>query len=573
VRRVYRVLAAFSPPRDRGVLRSLVRSASRAGALPADLGSLLESALELPDLHVRDAMVARVDVVAVPDTCGLADAGRHMAKHGHKRLPVFHGAIDDIVGVLHAVDVADALATSDRHSAGQLARSAPWVPEDLAILEAVRVMRTQGAHVLLVNDAQAGFAGLATLKDLVEQLLGPLPAEYAPHDRHSIHAVANNEAIVGAATPLHEIELALNVRFPRGEYVSIGGLVYAHLRHIPRPGDVVELPGMRIEVLSVDGARLGELRIRTAPSVSPDSRLVDIGLGQEVVCGGDVVGRTEHVVPDATTGRVSHFVVRFKDRPVVVPLDAVERTDAGVVYLVPSACEPDRFPTWQMPDVSERTEVVANDEPVGSVRKVVVDRSTRQGSHLVVRLSEGPLLFRDVLVPLSWVRSITPGRVHLTVSRDDLVGLPEYRDDDDIRIDILRRLVDDTRFEGLDRYTLKIEVKGGVVRLTGRVRATAARLAAEQLVAATRGVLSVQNELVADDELAVRVERALCSSGIHVDDVQVSVLLGQVKLSGAAASAGEREAAARLAASVPGVESVVNQLEVRGSGRDVPEVA
>ena len=151
--------------------------------------------------------------------------------------------------------------------------------------------------------------------------------------------------------------------------------------------------------------------------------------------------------------------------------------------------------------------------------------------------------------------------------------MPEYRDDDDIRIDILRRLVDDTRLEGLDRYTLKIEVKGGVVRLTGRVRATAARLAAEQLVATTRGVLSVQNELVADDELAVRVERALCSSGIHVDDVQVSVLLGQVKLSGAAASAGEREAAARLAASVPGVESVVNQLEVRGSGRDVPEVA
>ena len=92
MRRVYRVLAAFSPPRDRGVLRSLVRSANRAGALPADLSSLLESALELPDLHVRDAMVARVDVVAVPDTCGMADAGRHMAKHGHKRLPVFHGA-------------------------------------------------------------------------------------------------------------------------------------------------------------------------------------------------------------------------------------------------------------------------------------------------------------------------------------------------------------------------------------------------------------------------------------------------------------------------------------------------
>lgn len=570
---MYRALAAFSPPRDRGVLRSLVRSAIRAGTLSADLGTLLESALDLPDLHVRDAMVPRVDVVAVPDTRRLADAALQMAEHGRKRVPVFHDAIDDVIGVLHAVDVAHALARSDTRSAGQLARSAPWVPDDLGILEAVRVMRTQGAHLLLVSDAHAGFAGLATLKDLVEQLLGPLPAEYATHERSSIHAVDQNEAIVGAATPLHEIELTLNVRFPRGQYVSIGGLVYAQLRHIPRPGDVVELSGVRIEVLSVDGARLGELRLRTTPSVSPDSRLVDIGLGKEVVCGGDLVGRTEHLVTDPATGRVSQLVVRFKDRSVVVPLDTVERTEAGVVYLASSGCDLDRFPTWETPDVSERTEVVAPDGRVGSVKKVVVDSSTRRASHLVVRLSDGPLLFRDVLVPLSWVRSITPARVELTANRDELVGLPEYRDDDDIRVDILRRLADDTRLGGLDRYTLKVEVTGGVVRLTGRVRTTEARLAAEELATATRGVLSVQNELVADDELAGRVERALRSGGIHVDDVQVAVLLGQVKLSGVAASAADREAASQLASSVPGVDSVVNQLQVRRSDRDVPQVA
>ena len=565
MRQAYRALAAFSPPRDRGVLGSLVRSATRAGALPADLARLLQSALELPDLRVRDAMVPRVDVVAVPESCELAESARQMAQHGRRRLPVFHDTIDDVIGVLHAVDVADALARSDQRSAGQLARRAPWVPDGLSVLEAIQVMRSQDAHMLLVNDAHGGFAGLATLEDLVQQLLGPLPAEYSTHDRHSIHVVGQGEAIVGAATSLHQIELTLNVRFPRGDYVSIGGLVYAHLRDVPRPGDVVELPGVRIEVLSVDGPRLCELRIRTAPSVSHEPRLMDIGLGDEVICGGDVVGRTERLVTDPTTGRVSHVVVRFKNRPVKVPLDAVEHTDAGVVYLLPSACDLDRFPTWDMPSASERTEVVANDERVGQVRQVVVDGSTRQTTHLVVRLSEAPLLSRDVLVPLSWARTITPERVELAASRDDLLALPEYRDDDEIQADILRRLFDDTRFVGLDRYTLKVEVKGGLVRLEGRVSTTAARSAAEELAAATPGVLSVQNELVADDEIAANIERALRSSGIQLEALEVSVLLGQVKLKGIAATASDGQAAARLASSVPGVESVVNELSVRES--------
>ena len=243
----------------------------------------------------------------------------------------------------------------------------------------------------------------------------------------------------------------------------------------------------------------------------------------------------------------------------------MEHTDAGMVYLLPSACDLDRFPTWDMPSASERTEVVANDKPVGQVRQVVVDGSTRQTTHLVVRLSEAPLLSRDVLVPLSWARTITPERVELAASRDDLLALPEYRDDDEIQADILRRLFDDTRFVGLDRYTLKVEVKGGLVRLEGRVSTTAARSAAEELAAATPGVLSVQNELVADDEVAANVERALRSSGIQLEALEVSVLLGQVKLKGIAATASDGQAAARLASSVPGVESVVSELTVRES--------
>src|SRR5205823_10100454 len=97
------------------------------------------------------------------------------------------------------------------------------------------------------------------------------------------------------------------------------------------------------------------------------------------------------------------------------------------------------------------------------------------------RISSALLLPRDVVIPLSWARSITPERIELVASRDDLLDLPEFRSDDDMRIELLRRLNEDPRFQGIDRYTQKIEVYGGFVRLSGRVRTCELKQAAEEL--------------------------------------------------------------------------------------------
>jgi osmotically-inducible protein OsmY len=140
--------------------------------------------------------------------------------------------------------------------------------------------------------------------------------------------------------------------------------------------------------------------------------------------------------------------------------------------------------------------------------------------------------------------------------------LPEYRPDDEIAADILRRLAEDPRFKGLDRYTLKAKVQAGVVWLTGRVRTAEHKLAAEQLASTTPGVLSVRDELIADDEVAANIERALRDAGLPLTDLEVAVLLGQVKLRGRVATRLDREAAERVARSVPGVESIVNDLAV-----------
>jgi osmotically-inducible protein OsmY len=150
----------------------------------------------------------------------------------------------------------------------------------------------------------------------------------------------------------------------------------------------------------------------------------------------------------------------------------------------------------------------------------------------------------------------------LAVSCQYLVELPEFRSDEEIKSEVLRRLHDDARFVGIERYTLRVDVDAGVVRLQGRVRTTDLKRAAEELARGVRGVLSVTNDVLADDEIARQVEDAMAE--LRVADVEVRVLLGQVTLRGWVESPEQRRAAAHLARSVPGVRSVVNELSVEG---------
>ncbi len=585
MREVYRTLATISPPRDRGALLVVLEAAARAGVIPRDLGNWLKAIVELPDLRLRNAMVPRVDVVAIPEESSVTDAARLMAEHGRRRLPVFRGTIDQPTGILHALDVAHALATNPAGqanpppTAGRLARPALSLSDALPLLDAIRAMQAQAAHLVLVMDEHGGLAGLATLEDLLEQLLGPIPDEYGDEGRDAIRVIGDGVAIVGAAAGLHEIERALDVRIPDGPFVSIGGFVYDRLGRVPQPGDIVELPGIRIDVLSVDGVRLRDLRVRAGIGLSanvslPDSaygaptslnRRLELRLGREVVCGTDVVGSLERLVVESASGRVSHIVVRRGGRVLVVPLELVEREDDGVLHLRPTACDLDRFPTDELDALSRSTEVVCTDGAAGRVRCVLVDRLSGAVTHVVVRVSVGLLAPRELVVPLSWARSFTPERIELAASRDELVGLPEFRPDDDIAIEMLRRLDESPVFQGINRYTARVDVDGGVVRLSGRVRSAELRQAAEDVAVGVRGVLSVDNQLVADDVLAASVVQALQANGAHVDELEVSVLLGQVKLRGRVATAQDRRAAAEVARAVPGVESVVNELWLQAS--------
>jgi osmotically-inducible protein OsmY len=322
---------------------------------------------------------------------------------------------------------------------------------------------------------------------------------------------------------------------------------------------------MRIEVLSLDGPRICELRVRFGPGLAESAELLEIGIGKEVVCGDDVVGHIERLIGDSWAGLVTALVIRDGKHSVVLPLALIDHTDEGVVYLRSGACDLDRYSAAVPYQRSLGIEVTSSDGHAGSTRRVVLNRTTGAITHIVVGMTSGllPAPPRDTVVPLSWARSITPERIELAASRDELFELPEFHSDDEIRVEVLERINEDPRFQGIDKYTQRLDVYAGLVRLSGQVRTTELKSAAQVLAATTRGVLAVDNQLIADDELVVSIEHALRAQGLQVEGLEVSALLGLVTLRGRAQTPEDREAAERLVRLLPGVESVVNDLEVK----------
>jgi osmotically-inducible protein OsmY len=358
------------------------------------------------------------------------------------------------------------------------------------------------------------------------------------------------------------------------------------------------------------------------PPHAEDARL-ELKVGSDVRCGNTSVGELERLVTDPTTAAVTHLVILHDGRAVLVPVDQVERDEDEIIYLAPAACDLDRLPAYEGPErvqaasdspglgkrlttvnvddaagrrprrgwlvralegmtadragqpaveLSRRTEVVCTDGPAGQVHQVLLDRDSGVATHVVMR--RGLRLPRDVVVPLSWARSITPERIELAVGCDELDLLPEYRPDEEIADNVLQRLHDTPQFQGVDLDSVHIEVNGGVVWLGGHVRSRDLRELAGEVATRVPGVLRVENALIADDELAAEVERALLADErLHAVDLQVDVLLGVVELRGSVATPDERDEAARVASRVPGVEAVTNTLEVRssvdGHGRSV----
>ena len=252
-------------------IRSIVDTAEEEGVVDAEEREMIQGIFDFGETQVHEVMVPRVDVVAVEKGAAPEEALAVIRESGHSRIPVFDEDIDNIVGVLHAKDLLDWFASGkEPRIVGDLARAPIFVPETKKVGELLRELRQQRSHMAIAIDEYGGTAGLVTLEDLLEEIVGPIQDEYDRAEKPPIQLVGPGEAVVDAGVGLNELNEALGLELEVEGVDTVGGVVYSVLGHVPESGEKAHLDDVVITVLEVDGRRIERVRVAHHPSTRAD---------------------------------------------------------------------------------------------------------------------------------------------------------------------------------------------------------------------------------------------------------------------------------------------------------------
>jgi CBS domain containing-hemolysin-like protein len=254
-----------SPEEDQNEeVDALIEVGERDGILEADEGEMMRSIADLDQTAVREIMTPRPDIVALPVEQTLDGARRLFLESGQSRLPVYRGSLDEVVGVLH---VRDLLRATEKEGAtqtvSQYMRAPMFVPERLSVADLLSEMRLK-THMALVVDEYGGTAGLVTLEDLLEEIVGEIRDEHEPGETLVRHA-ADGSWIINAGVHVDKLTELFGVEFTERDFDTIGGLVVSELGYVPREGETLQFRSLCIEVLDADRRRIRMVRIGRHP--------------------------------------------------------------------------------------------------------------------------------------------------------------------------------------------------------------------------------------------------------------------------------------------------------------------
>jgi CBS domain containing-hemolysin-like protein len=217
------------------------------------------------DSAVREIMVPRIDMVAAEDKSTMDDILRLVMERGFSRIPLYEESIDNIVGVIHAKDLLQFLADGQRpNSLREIARPPYFVPEGKHVDELLTELREHRVHLAIVVDEYGGTAGLVTIEDVLEEIVGEIQDEYDSEEA-IIERISDTEAIMDARVGLDDVNEMFDLELESEDYDTVGGFVYHQLGRMPAPGDEVRAEGLDLRVLSVLGRRIKKIRVTKAP--------------------------------------------------------------------------------------------------------------------------------------------------------------------------------------------------------------------------------------------------------------------------------------------------------------------
>ncbi|MGD2042637.1 MAG: hemolysin family protein, partial [Acidimicrobiia bacterium] len=248
-------------------LAVIIATGQQEGVIEEFTHRLLTGAIIFGDLDAAEAMIPRPDVVAVPASATMADIERVMKRTGHSRIPVYGETLDDVLGFVHVKDLMG-VADEARENAidPDLVRQILFVPESAHIKSVLDEMRKTRIHFAVVVDEHGSTAGIITMEDIAEELVGEIRDEHDRRERGPIRTFEGRILVPGLVRPDQLVEHG--VRLPEGEYETIGGLIMDRLGRLPVTGDTVEEEGWTLRVTGTDGRRVREVELTPSPGAA-----------------------------------------------------------------------------------------------------------------------------------------------------------------------------------------------------------------------------------------------------------------------------------------------------------------
>ncbi len=263
LRRMLGVVHGMTPADAEDRLRHLVEGNAD---LEEDEREMIASVIELGEQPVREIMIPRIDIVAAPDLATVRDVLDRIIESGHSRIPIFDETIDNIIGVVYAKDLLRHLREGAQDAPVKpLAREASYVPETKKVDELLHEMQQKRVHLAVVVDEYGGTAGLISIEDLIEEIVGEIQDEYDVEEA-MIEEVSDSEAVFDARVSIRDVNDTLDLDIDDEDFDTLGGLLYHELGKVPDAGDEVRVDGALVTVLTTTGRRVRKVRVTKVPS-------------------------------------------------------------------------------------------------------------------------------------------------------------------------------------------------------------------------------------------------------------------------------------------------------------------
>ena len=253
-----------TPELSAAEIRLIVEQGSQQGVLEAEEEQMISAVMSLSDSKLHEVMVPRIDIVAIDQEASFDDAVTLVLTEGHSRTPLYKESVDHIVGILYAKDLLRIIAAGGpRPRLRDILRPALFVPESQAVDDLLNELQRRRVHMAIVLDEYGGTAGLVTIEDLLEEIVGEIQDEFDEEEPMKV-IVREGEAILDGRADIDEmgelVDPALELEDDE-EYDTVGGFVYHRIGRVPVVGDTVAVDPFKITVIKVIGRRVGKVRV------------------------------------------------------------------------------------------------------------------------------------------------------------------------------------------------------------------------------------------------------------------------------------------------------------------------